>query len=97
MAVTSFTVGNLHVYAPDPSLVQIGRRVCLDCERNAYFTALFTEWHGWDTTCLNCGRSWGDGEWLRLDFVPQSRQRSIDGAKQRWRLARKRLQNAETD
>jgi hypothetical protein len=91
MAVTSFTIGNLHVYAPDASLVELGRRVCLDCNRNAYFTAIHTDWHGWDTTCLHCGRSWCDGEWMALDFVPQSRQRSIDGAKRRWRSSKAKL------
>ena len=80
--------GNVHIYAPQPSQRHIGRRVCLDCGRNAYFIALFTEWYGWDSTCLNCGRSWCDGEWMPLDFVPQSRQKSIASIKRRWRAMR---------
>ena len=81
----------IHIYAPDAETVSIGRRECLDCKRNSYFTAIFTEYFGWDTTCLNCGRSWCDGEWMPLDFVPQSRQRSKDDAKKRWRRNRERI------
>jgi len=81
----------IHIHAPDASLVEIVRRVCHDCSRRAYFTAIFTEWYGWDTTCLNCGRSWCDGEWMPLDFCRQSRQRSIDAAKRRWRNSRRKV------
>lgn len=45
----------------------------------------FTPWYGWDSTCIKCGREWQDGEWCPLDFVRQSRQKSIAAAKKRWR------------
>ena len=47
--------------------------------------SFFTPWYGWDSTCIKCGRNWQDGEWTDLDFVRQSRQKSIDRAKNLWR------------
>jgi len=34
-------------------------------------------------TCLNCGRRWSDGEWMPLAFERNSRQNSINIAKDR--------------
>lgn len=59
------------------------RSRCKDCGRKSWFAAVYDG--GWITTCLRCGRNWRDGEWMPLDFVRQSRQKSIAVAKRRWR------------
>lgn len=63
------------------------RRLCGDCGRRSYFTAVHTPWYGWDVTCLRCGRSWQDGEWTPLAFRRDARRLSIQDARRRWRRA----------
>lgn len=76
---------SIHVHAPRVTRKSRHAGVCLDCEKRTRFLSFFTPWYGWDSTCLRCGRRWSDGEWMRLAFEPQSRQKSIDAAKRRWR------------
>jgi hypothetical protein len=45
----------------------------------------FTPWYGWYSTCIKCGRQWGDGKWLPLDFFRGVRKLNIDEAKAKWR------------
>ncbi len=61
------------------------RRICLDCGKKSVFVAFFQEWYGWDTTCLRCGRSWADGEWMPLEFYRYARKDSISSARKRWK------------
>lgn len=77
--------GEIHVHAPQSSVKGSHRTVCIDCGKKTVMLGFFTEWYGWDTTCIKCGRNWIDGEWMALDFVRQSRQISIAAAKKRWR------------
>ena len=77
--------GEVHIYAPQPTRKNILSGDCPDCKQRTKFIGLFTEWYGWDTTCLRCGRKWADGEWMALDFVRGSRQKSIDSAKRAYR------------
>jgi hypothetical protein len=58
---------------------------CPDCKKRTRMLGIFQEWYGWRETCLRCGRSWEDGEWLPLEFVRGSRQKAIAAAKKRWR------------
>lgn len=78
---------NIHIHAPTAysKFVRSGR--CPDCKRWSRFIGLSYEWYGANQTCLKCGRSWSDGEWMPLDFVRGSRAKSIASAKERWRGA----------
>ena len=76
---------NLHIYAPPAIERRIVADICPDCGKRSRFICFFYEWHGWSETCLRCGRHFEDGEWMPLDFVRGSRQKSIDAAKERWR------------
>ena len=60
---------------------------CLGCGQRTRFIGVSYLWYGSDKCCLKCGRRWSDGEWMPLDFVPQSRQKSIDGMKKAFRRA----------
>ena len=76
----------IHIHAPRPTDRAILCKICPDCKRRSRFTAVFTEWYGWDVTCLRCGRNWQGGEWMPLPFTRQARQQSVGAAKRRWRL-----------
>lgn len=76
---------NIHIYAPQATAKAIRAATCQDCNRRTRMIGFFTPWYGWDSTCIRCGRNWKDGEWMPLDFAPQSRQKSIDAAKACWR------------
>lgn len=58
---------------------------CPDCKKRTRMLGFHQEWYGWRETCLRCGRSWEDGEWLPLEFERGIRRRSIESAKRRWR------------
>lgn len=75
----------IHIHAPKPSEKSIRRHHCPDCGRSSFFVGFFTEWYGWDITCLRCGRSFADGEWLPLAFMRGSREKAIAAAKRRYR------------
>ena len=78
--------GRIHVCTPQGyRFAHAG--TCLDCGKRTRFIGVHYEWYGPDKTCLRCGRSWSDGEWMPLDFVRQSRQRSIEAAKTAFRRA----------
>ena len=80
------TDGRIHVCAPQGyRFAHAG--TCPDCGKRTRFIGTYYEWYGPDETCLRCGRSWADGEWMPLDFIRQSRKRSIDAAKQSFRRA----------
>lgn len=74
----------IHIYAPQPDIRKITAGTCPDCKRRTRFIAFHVEWYGWDSTCLRCGRRWQNGEWMHLDFVRGSRQKSVQRAKARW-------------
>ena len=75
----------VHIHAPKPTDKRIRIHVCPDCKKRSRFICFFTEWYGWDSTCLRCGREWQDGEWCDLPFMRGARQKNIDAAKKRWR------------
>jgi len=83
--VEVFNMSYVHIHAPQATAKEIGITVCVDCKKRTRMLCFFTPWYGWDSICLRCGRHWSDGEWMPLDFVRQSRQRSIDSAKKLWR------------
>ena len=58
---------------------------CPDCGKRTRMISFFQEWHGWNCTCLRCGRQWDGGEWLPLDFRRGVRADNINRAKERWR------------
>lgn len=75
----------LHIHAPQPSMRRILAAKCLDCKKRSRFVAFFTEWYGWDQTCLRCGRRWSDGYWMPLEFYRFARRNNINAAKKQWR------------
>lgn len=75
-----------HAHAPQPTEAHVDRGPCPDCKRKrSTFVNIFTPWYGWDKTCLNCGRSWVDGEWTALPFCRTARPDSITTAKRAYR------------
>jgi len=76
---------HIHIHAPRATAKTIHACVCPDCKKRTRMLQFFTPWYGMDATCLRCGRGWQDGEWMPLEFVRQSRQKSIDRAKALWR------------
>ena len=76
--------GTIHVCVPSGErFVHTG--ICPDCGQWTRFLGHHYEWLGPEQTCLKCGRHWSDGEWMPLDFVPKSREKSIEAAKASWR------------
>ena len=79
--------GRIHICAPNAFERFVRTGICPDCKQWSRFIGLHYEWYGTDQTCLKCGRRWSDGEWMPLDFVRQSRQKSIAAAKHIFRNA----------
>lgn len=77
---------NIHIYAPPVVMKKACAGKCPDCKQRTRFLAFFYEWHGWNHTCIKCGRRWCDGEWIPLDFMRGARRDSIARAKNLWRL-----------
>jgi len=75
----------VHVHAPQPSTRKIVTGECRDCKRRSRFLSFFTEWYGWDLTCLKCGRQWQDGHWTPFASYRYARRDSINAAKNLWR------------
>jgi hypothetical protein len=75
----------VHIHAPRPTERRLARIDCPTCKRRTFAVGWFTEWYGWDETCLRCGERWGDGERLPRPFVRGWRAKSIEQAKRRWR------------
>ena len=78
-------MSRVHIHAPQPTRKAVTTTVCPDCGKRTRMLGWFTEWYGWDSCCLKCGRRWSDGEWMALDFVRGARQKSIERAKATWR------------
>lgn len=76
-----------HINRPSPGKRWVLWRRCLDCGRRSPFAGISYEWYGPKQTCMRCGRTWRDGEWMPLDFVPQSRAKSIEAARKWWKKA----------
>jgi len=79
----------VHVYAPPCTSKHVLTGTCPDCGKRSRFLTFSYEWYGPDSTCIRCGRSWSDGEWMPLPFVRGARQKEIDRAKARFRNTRK--------
>lgn len=77
---------SVHIYAPPVVEKKAFSGRCPDCKRRSRFLAFFYEWHGWNQTCIRCGRRWCDGEWMPLEFVRGARKDSIERAKKLWRI-----------
>jgi len=78
--------GTVHICAPQGyRFAHAG--TCLDCGQRTRFIGISYVWYGSDSMCLKCGRCWSDGEWMPLDFVRGSRQKSIDSMKVAFRRA----------
>jgi len=76
----------IHICAPKGErFVHSG--TCHDCGKRTRFIGVRYLWYGLDECCLRCGRRWSDGEWMPLDFMPKSRQVSIERMKQAFRRA----------
>ena len=76
---------NVHIYAPKPVDKAVVAATCIDCGKRTRMLSFFTPYHGWDSTCIRCGRTWCDSEWMALPFIRGARQKSIDAAKNRFR------------
>lgn len=78
-------MSGFHICAPEVTDRSIRAGHCPDCDRRSRFIAFFQDWYGWRQTCIRCGRTWDDGEWLPLDFERAARRKSVERAKARWR------------
>ena len=74
-------MSRIHIYRPHVAEKSAHVAECLDCKKRTRMLSFFTPYHGWQSTCILCGRKWCDGEWMDLPFVRGSRQKSIDAAK----------------
>lgn len=77
--------GYVHILAPEVTRRAVRAGDCPDCNRRSRFISFHQDWYGWRQTCLRCGRTWDDGEWLPLDFERGARRKSIERAKAWWR------------
>ena len=59
---------HIHISTSRFNAKRIVRFNCPDCKKNSRAIEFFQHYRGWDSTCINCGRQWCDGEWLPLDF-----------------------------
>lgn len=78
-------MSHIHLHAPETSLRRIVTTCCPDCGRRTRLIGTFQDWYGWSDTCLRCGRSWADGEWLALPFMRGAREYSLAQARAAWR------------
>ncbi len=76
----------LHLHAPQASEFRLTTLLCPTCKQDREMAAWFTEWYGWDKTCLTCGERWHDGEQDERPFAPKWREKSV--ARARKRMAR---------
>lgn len=82
-----------HIYAPRATAKFAHAQTCPDCKKRTRILSFFTPWIGQIGTYLRCGREFGDGEWLPLDFARGVRQRNIAHAKRVWRAMPPRSEN----
>lgn len=75
----------IHIHAPRFSIKAAVTQVCPDCKKWTRMLSFFTDWYGWDATCIKCGREWSSGEWMPLPFERGARQKNIELAKQKFR------------
>lgn len=75
----------VHIHAPQASMRHLGRIFCPNCKKRSFAASWFTEWYGWDSTCLRCGDSWQDGAMCDRPFMRGWRKKSIAAAIARWR------------
>lgn len=80
--------GYVHIYRPECITKHATSGKCPDCKQRTRFLILTFEWHGERATCMKCGRSFEDGEWLPLPFERGARAKEIARAKQSWRDAK---------
>jgi hypothetical protein len=78
----------VHIHAPLPSIRKCDRRECPVCHKRSVILSWFTDWYGWDSTCLRCGDEWADGQLKERPFMPKWRQKNIEAARVRWRRNR---------
>ncbi len=85
----------LHIYAPPVIERRIVADKCPDCKKHTRFLLWGYQNYGSSTVCLRCGRHFEGGEWIPLDFVRGSRQKSIDAAKAKWREGKVSLEGLD--
>ena len=76
---------SIHIHAPQATAKYIKAAICLDCKKRTRMIQFFTPWYGFDSTCIRCGRTWCDGEWMPLEFCRNARQSNIEHAKNKYR------------
>ena len=81
-------MGYVHIYAPSCITKHAFSGTCPDCGQRTRFLTFTYEWYGPDSTCIKCGRSWSDGEWMPLPFTRGSRRKEISRARERFRCTR---------
>jgi len=80
--------GDIIICMPTLDHQWISAGECPDCRTWTRFINFAYEWYGVDSTCLRCGRQWGDSEWLPLEFARFARRNNIESAKRAWRRNR---------
>ena len=78
----------VHICAPRPTSRALISAVCPDCERATQIISIYYEWYGPSATCIRCGRTWQDGEWMPLAFSRTARRDNIRAAKKAYRNAK---------
>ena len=83
----------IHIHATAATAKEAVATTCPDCKRRTRMLAFFTPWYGWESTCIRCGREFGDGEWLPLPFNRFCRKENVAAAKSLWRKMPPKSQN----
>jgi hypothetical protein len=81
-------MSTVHIYAPPSTGRSVRWAECPDCGKRSPMASIYYEWHGPHSTCMRCGRSWSDGEWMPLAFSRTARRDSRDQMRRSWKRAR---------
>jgi hypothetical protein len=73
----------IHVHAPKPSKTEVVKFHCSNCDCAREGLAEYTEWYGYELTCLNCGDVYDEDGRRERPFERGWRKKSVDAARER--------------
>lgn len=73
-------MSEVHICAPGPALVWLGRNECPTCGVSRRFVCERYEWYGGVDTCLRCGDSWDEDGRRERPFRRNWRPRAVVAA-----------------
>ena len=76
-------VTSIHIYRPQPILVECVVDTCPTCERMRKHLWTCYEWYGGTLSCAGCGDSWQDGLRAERPFARGWRRENIEHVRAR--------------